>query len=163
LNAEFSNTSLLSEHNTHSEYHQQQSTNAGAFQNNNNNASPYQQYVSTTTLQHVPHGSPNLQNASTSIYNHVVSTTTSNHPSSELSENPAASLMSDHNADDVVNLQQEEEFERTGRQLRRFYFRTTVWFVGPIIVVGYLVIIWQYYLAPLTSDSFGAFGPPGAK
>jgi hypothetical protein len=71
--------------------------------------------------------------------------------------------MSDHNADDGVNLQQEEEFERTGRQLRRFYFRTTVWFVGPIIVVGYLVIIWQYYLAPLTSDSFGAFGPPGAK
>ncbi|KAF1357278.1 hypothetical protein EJ07DRAFT_167746 [Lizonia empirigonia] len=50
-----------------------------------------------------------------------------------------------------------------GQPLRRFYFRTIVGILVPIIVVCYLIIIWRIYLAPLDSDSPVAFGPPGAK
>ena len=50
-----------------------------------------------------------------------------------------------------------------GQPLRRFYFRTIVGILGPMIVVSYLIIIWRIYLVPLHPDSTVAFGPQGAK
>ncbi|OAL47005.1 hypothetical protein IQ07DRAFT_647277 [Pyrenochaeta sp. DS3sAY3a] len=79
----------------------------------------------------------------------------------------AASLTSEHEVtaeQDVEQApQQDFQFSPYGRPLRRFYFRTIVGSLGPIIVVCYLIIIWRIYLASGYPDSPTAFGPPGAK
>lgn len=47
--------------------------------------------------------------------------------------------------------------------MRRFYFRTIVGVLGPLMILCYLVVIWQKYLVPIDPDSPVSFGPAGAK
>lgn len=47
--------------------------------------------------------------------------------------------------------------------MRQYIFRTIVGVIGPIIVLCYLIFIWQLYLVPIDPDSSVAFGPPGAQ
>lgn len=53
-------------------------------------------------------------------------------------------------------------FMSQGRHLRRFYFRTAVGVLGPVVVLGYFIAIWRVYLAPIDPNSSLSFGPPGA-
>jgi hypothetical protein len=49
-----------------------------------------------------------------------------------------------------------------GQPLHRFYFRSAVGVLGPIIVSAYFIVIWRIYLVPSDAHSPLAFGPPGA-
>jgi hypothetical protein len=56
------------------------------------------------------------------------------------------------------------EYEQAGgHPLRRFYLRALVGVFGPLIIIGYFISIWRYYLAPVSADDPVAFGPIGAK
>jgi hypothetical protein len=52
--------------------------------------------------------------------------------------------------------------DAAGQPLHRFYFRSAVGVLGPIIVSAYFIAIWRIYLVPLDTQSPLAFGPPGA-
>ncbi|KAH5614175.1 hypothetical protein HBI26_003750 [Parastagonospora nodorum] len=63
-----------------------------------------------------------------------------------------------------VTIQKLAEFDQTGgHPLRRFYFRALVGVLGPIIVTGYYLAVWRYYLAPIDPNNPVPFGPAGAK
>lgn len=49
-----------------------------------------------------------------------------------------------------------------GHQLRRFYFRSLVGILAPLVITGYFVAIWRIYLAPQDPRNPLVFGPPGA-
>ncbi|KAF1930326.1 uncharacterized protein M421DRAFT_90890 [Didymella exigua CBS 183.55] len=46
--------------------------------------------------------------------------------------------------------------------LHRFYFRSAVGVLGPVVVSAYFILIWRLYLAPADMHSPLAFIPPGA-
>lgn len=49
-----------------------------------------------------------------------------------------------------------------GQPLHRFYFRSTVGVLGPIVVSAFFIVIWRIYLVPSNAHGPLAFGPPGA-
>jgi hypothetical protein len=73
-----------------------------------------------------------------------------------------ANLISRHASSNDLNFSTKASYNTSGQPLRRFYFRTAVGVVGPILVVCYFIAIWRIYLAPLDKDSPLSFGPPGA-
>lgn len=50
----------------------------------------------------------------------------------------------------------------TGHRLRRFWFRSLVGLVAPLLIAAYYIIVWRTYLAPLDPASPFVVGPPGA-
>ncbi|KAF2726969.1 hypothetical protein EJ04DRAFT_570794 [Polyplosphaeria fusca] len=60
------------------------------------------------------------------------------------------------------HLDLEKSLPPPGRPLRRFYFRSIVGVLGPLIVTAYFLAIWRIYLIPADPHSPLFFGPPGA-
>jgi len=144
LTTEVSSVSLLSDREFTSEYDLQQDLESVQHQHNGNiNSYP--------------------QNASVNSYPQNFSAGAVVHPSEVYMQNHAASITSGHRDGADANASPEAGLGSFGHPLRRFYFRTIVGILGPIIVVSYLITIWRIYLAPLHSDSTVASGPPGAK
>ena len=144
LATEVSSISLLSEHGFTSEYDRQQDVDSTQYQQNGN-ISSHPQYASVDS------------------YPQNLGATASDHPSEIQLQNHTASLTSEHIDGADSNTSPEAGLGSFGQPLRRFYFRTIVGILGPIIVVSYLIAVWRIYLAPLHPDSTVAFGPPGAK
>jgi len=135
LTTDVSSVSLLSDHNFTSEYNHQQNVDSIQYQQNGNVDPNPHSFVAS-----VP-----------------------DHPSEVYPENYAAGLTLEHIDSPEPNTSQDVASSLFGQPLRRFYFRTIVGILGPIIVVSYLITMWRIYLAPLQPDSAVAFGPPGAK
>ena len=74
----------------------------------------------------------------------------------------AASLIYRHPSSNDLNFSRNASYDTPAQPLRRFYFRTAVGILGPILVVCYFTAIWRIYLAPLDLKSPLSFGPPGA-
>lgn len=89
---------------------------------------------------------------------------TSSSPPLLHTEVSAATLTSEHDFDTDHHHEEEDLVASpAGRRMRRYVFRTVVGIFGPIIVLCYLIVIWQIYLVPVDPDSPVSFGPPGAK
>ncbi|KAI4678489.1 uncharacterized protein J4E84_008745 [Alternaria hordeiaustralica] len=141
---EVSSTSLLSEHGFTSEDDHQQDV----------DSTEYQQNVNINPCQH---------NASVHSYPQNFGAGAVDQPPEVHLENQVAGLTSEHIDSQETDAFQNVDFISFGQPLRRFYFRTIVGILGPVIVVSYLITIWRIYLAPLHPESTVAFGPPGAK
>jgi hypothetical protein len=64
----------------------------------------------------------------------------------------------------VTILHATSEYDQAGgHSLRRFYFRALVGVLGPLVVIGYFISVWRFYLVPADPNSPVAFGPIGAK
>jgi hypothetical protein len=64
----------------------------------------------------------------------------------------------------VTALQNPSEYDQAGgHRLRRFPFRALVGVLGPLIVIGYFIAVWHFYLRSANPDDPVAFGPIGAK
>ncbi|KAI4650953.1 hypothetical protein J4E93_003310 [Alternaria ventricosa] len=144
LTTEVSSVSLLSDHEFTSEYDLQQNLESAQHQHNGN-ANSYPRNASVN-------GYPQNFGAGAIV-----------HPSEVYMQNHAASLTSEHIDVADANASPEADLGSLGQPLRRFYFRTIVGILGPVMVVCYLITIWRIYLAPLHPDSTVAFGPQGAK
>ncbi|KAI4664254.1 uncharacterized protein J4E79_003756 [Alternaria viburni] len=144
LATEVSSISLLSEHSFTFEYDHQQDVDSTQYQQNGN----------VNSFQ---------QNASVHSYPQNFHAGAVDQPSDVYLENHVAGLTSEHIDSQETDAFQDVDFSSFGQPLRRFYFRTIVGILGPLIVVSYLITIWRIYLAPLHPNSTIAFGPPGAK
>ncbi|KAI4635557.1 uncharacterized protein J4E87_000509 [Alternaria ethzedia] len=144
LTTEVSPVSLLSEHGFASEYDHQQNLESTQHQHNGN-------------VKSYP------QNESVNGYSQSSGAGAVDHPSEIYLQDHAASLTSEYMDGADSNISPETGLGSFGQPLRRFYFRTIVGILGPVIVVSYFITIWRIYLASLHPDSTAAFGPPGAK
>jgi hypothetical protein len=64
----------------------------------------------------------------------------------------------------VAALHNPSEYDQAGgHPLRRFLFRALVGVFGPLVVIGYFVAVWYFYLKDAKPDDPVAFGPIGAK
>jgi len=135
ITAQVSSINLLPEQNSGSEYAHQNNGDTVQYQEHAS-IGPYQQVYYATALDRLSEG---------------------------LSENLASGLTSGHSDDAEFSNAQDIDSSSFGRPLRRFYSRTIVGVLGPIIILSYVIIVWRVYLAPLQPDSTVAFGPPGAK